>query len=185
METKLAKLTDTQRTILAAAAERDSLLVLPFPKSLKLSLDAARNVIQPMLKSGLVEEVPAVDKQHVWRSDDHAGNLTLVITAAGLETIGIATSSKPGVVAAPVRKSASAKRKVGDPKSTTSGTKISAMVTAMRSKKGASIAELIHLTGWQAHSVRGAISGAIRKKLQLTVQSEPIDGRGRVYRIAG
>jgi hypothetical protein len=39
-------------------------------------------------------------------------------------------------------------------------------------------------TGWQAHSVRGAISGALKKKLGLEVTSEKIDGRGRVYRIA-
>ena len=38
-------------------------------------------------------------------------------------------------------------------------------------------------TGWQAHSVRGAISGAIKKKLGLDVRSEKTEG-GRVYRIA-
>ncbi len=37
---------------------------------------------------------------------------------------------------------------------------------------------------WQAHSVRGAISGALKKKLGLAVSSEKSDGRGRVYRIA-
>ena len=39
-------------------------------------------------------------------------------------------------------------------------------------------------TGWQAHSVRGAISGNLKKKLNLEVVSEIIEGRGRVYRIA-
>jgi len=34
-----------------------------------------------------------------------------------------------------------------------------------------------------AHTVRGAISGALRKKLGLTVTAEKVDGRGRVYRI--
>ena len=37
--------------------------------------------------------------------------------------------------------------------------------------------------GWQAHSVRGAISGALKKKRGLTIQSEMQDGRGRIYRI--
>jgi hypothetical protein len=37
-------------------------------------------------------------------------------------------------------------------------------------------------TGWQAHSVRGAIAGAIKKKLKLDVASEKAEG-GRVYRI--
>jgi len=34
------------------------------------------------------------------------------------------------------------------------------------------------------HTVRGAIAGALKKKLGLAVTSEKIDGRGRVYRIA-
>ena len=48
---------------------------------------------------------------------------------------------------------------------------------------GASIDELRSALGWQAHSVRGAISGTLRKKLGLTVASNAIEGRGRVYRI--
>jgi Protein of unknown function (DUF3489) len=39
-------------------------------------------------------------------------------------------------------------------------------------------------TGWQPHSVRGAISGALKKKLGLAVASDKVEGRGRVYRIA-
>lgn len=38
-------------------------------------------------------------------------------------------------------------------------------------------------TGWRAHSVRGAMSGALKKKLGLTIVSEVVEGRGRVYRI--
>jgi Protein of unknown function (DUF3489) len=46
------------------------------------------------------------------------------------------------------------------------------------------IAEAVTATGWQPHSVRGALSGTVRKKLGLAITSEPVDGRGRVYRIA-
>jgi hypothetical protein len=38
-------------------------------------------------------------------------------------------------------------------------------------------------TGWQAHSVRGALSGIIGKKLGLKVESEKLADRGRVYRL--
>ncbi len=58
------------------------------------------------------------------------------------------------------------------------------LIAQMQRKEGASIAELVRATGWQAHSVRGAISGALRKKLGLAVTSEKIEGRGRVYRVA-
>ena len=48
---------------------------------------------------------------------------------------------------------------------------------------GASIDEIIAATGWQPHTVRGAIAGALKKKLGLTVTSDKVEGRGRVYRL--
>jgi hypothetical protein len=44
------------------------------------------------------------------------------------------------------------------------------------------MAHMIALTGWQAHTVRGAISGALRKRLGLNVQSHLEEGV-RLYRI--
>ena len=49
--------------------------------------------------------------------------------------------------------------------------------------KGVTIADLEKAIGWQAHSIRGAISGGLKKKLGLNVTSEKVEGRGRVYRI--
>lgn len=51
--------------------------------------------------------------------------------------------------------------------------------------KGATIAQLIEATGWQAHSVRGFLSAVIRKKLGLTLVSEIGKGGIRRYRIVG
>lgn len=63
------------------------------------------------------------------------------------------------------------------------GTSKLAQVTAMlRTKQGASLAELMQATGWQAHSVRGALSGSIKKKQGLAVSSTRVDGERR-YRI--
>jgi len=53
---------------------------------------------------------------------------------------------------------------------------------ASGAKGGASIAELSEATGWQTHSVRGFLSGTLRKKLGLTVISAKEDG-GRRYRL--
>jgi hypothetical protein len=38
-------------------------------------------------------------------------------------------------------------------------------------------------TGWQKHSVRGLLSGTLKKKMGLAVTSQKVTGRGRVYRI--
>ena len=43
---------------------------------------------------------------------------------------------------------------------------------------------ILAATGWQAHSARGFMSGALGKKLGLVVKSVKEDGRGRVYHIA-
>ena len=61
--------------------------------------------------------------------------------------------------------------------------KIDTVITMLRAKGGTSIDQVIKATGWQAHSVRGAISGHLKKKLRLKVLSEKIDGT-RLYRIA-
>jgi hypothetical protein len=53
----------------------------------------------------------------------------------------------------------------------------------LRRERGASVAEIVAALGWQAHSVRGAISGALKRKRGLTIQSETDDGRGRIYHI--
>lgn len=63
------------------------------------------------------------------------------------------------------------------------GTKIARVVTLLRGEAGATPAETVEATGRQAHSVRGAISGTLKKKLGLTVTSDKVEGRGRVYRI--
>lgn len=58
------------------------------------------------------------------------------------------------------------------------------LITLLRRPSGATISQLIKATGWQAHSVRGVMSGVLKKKLGLAIKSEkPIDGE-RTYRIA-
>ncbi|WP_363351491.1 DUF3489 domain-containing protein [Methylocystis echinoides] len=57
------------------------------------------------------------------------------------------------------------------------------MIAILQRKTGATIAEIAEATGWQQHTVRGAFAGALKKKLGLTIVSEKVDGRGRVYKI--
>ncbi len=57
------------------------------------------------------------------------------------------------------------------------------LIAVLKRPQGASIEEITAQFGWQPHTVRGAIAGALKKKLGLTVLSEKVEGRGRVYRI--
>ncbi|WP_322890679.1 MULTISPECIES: DUF3489 domain-containing protein [unclassified Yoonia] len=62
-----------------------------------------------------------------------------------------------------------------------SGTKQAQVIALLQRPEGATIAEIVEATAWQAHSARGMISGALKKKLGLAVTSAEVDGRGRVY----
>jgi hypothetical protein len=57
------------------------------------------------------------------------------------------------------------------------GTKLALLLELLQRKGGATIAEVTKAMGWQAHSVRGAISGALKKKLGLAVASDKVAGR--------
>lgn len=61
--------------------------------------------------------------------------------------------------------------------------KLQTIIVFLRRPDGAVIEELAAATSWQKHSVRGAISGALKKKYKLQISSTMIEGRGRVYRI--
>ena len=64
-------------------------------------------------------------------------------------------------------------------------TKAAAVLTLLRGKQGASIKEMTKATGWQTHSVRGFLSGTVKKRMGLPLDSE-VDKSGiRRYRIAG
>ncbi len=62
--------------------------------------------------------------------------------------------------------------------------KLGILVALLRHPDGATLPAMMAATGWQAHSVRGAMAGAIRKKLNLTIISEK-PGTTRIWRIAG
>jgi len=55
----------------------------------------------------------------------------------------------------------------------------------LRRKQGATLPELAKATGWRNHSIRGFISGALTKKMGLTVESSKNDAGERLYRITG
>jgi hypothetical protein len=54
----------------------------------------------------------------------------------------------------------------------------------LRQPKGATLKEIMHATGWQAHSVRGFISGSLVKRAELKVSSSRRSDGERVYRVS-
>jgi hypothetical protein len=63
------------------------------------------------------------------------------------------------------------------------GSKKAVVLDLLRRKQGATLAQIMKATGWQAHSVRGFISGAITKKMGLNVESFRNDAEERAYKI--
>lgn len=176
----MTKLTETQTIILSAGAQRPENIALPLPKGLAGA--AAKMAVTKMIEHGWLQEVDANLRrgEPLWRETENGHGTTLVVTDAGLLAIGI----EPVVVKTSVASlgSASAQSDVKHPTLRT-GTKQALLIAMLQRTDGATMAEIIAATGWQAHSARGAMSGALGKKLGLEVVSAKEDARGRVYRI--
>lgn len=187
----MTQLSDTQSLILSAAARRPEHIALPLPESLRGG--AAAKVVGAMLAKGLLQEVDAdlCKGELMWRKTGEGHGVTLVATDAGLAVIGIepedANPAPAGATDAPSEQPAldTATEPEGAPKARTprEGTKQATLIAMLRALEGATIEEITTATGWQSHTVRGAMAGALKKKLGLEVTSEKVEGRGRVYRL--
>ena len=193
----MTKLSDTQLVILSATAQREDRNVLPLPGSLRGG--AATKVVGALLKRGLIAETTR-DSQtkadaalnRIWRNDADGRAILLHITDAGLTAIGVepegGDSASKGADEAPSAEGSKDARTEADPapkaRTPRAGTKQAKLIEMLRADGGATIDEIVAETGWQAHTVRGAMSGALKKKLGLTITSEKIEGRGRAYMIA-
>jgi hypothetical protein len=64
-----------------------------------------------------------------------------------------------------------------------SPSKSETILQALKRKRGASLEELCTITGWKTHSIRGHISGTLRKKKKLDVSSNLTKSGVRRYRL--
>jgi hypothetical protein len=190
-------LTETQSLVLSRAAQRDGGIALPLPERLKGG--AAKRVVGPLIEKGLLEEVEADLRkcgQPLWRSTGDGHGVTLTITRAGLEAIGVETGdSAPGAADeapsdaapakdAPATDSADTAADNAGPRAPREGTKLATLVELLRQPEGATMAEMTEATGWQQHTVRGALAASVKKKLGLEVVSDKPHGQDRRWRIA-
>jgi len=208
----MTRFSDTQRVILSAASQRADGAVLPLPETLKIAGGAVNKVLGSLKSKGLIEH------QGMPRGDDPP---PLRITRAGLEAIGVepgdgeapadtAPASKAGTAGAvpaeaasappPAKRKAKAKARPGkaapaDKPTPRAGTKQAKMIELLKRPEGATVEQIADATGWQHHTVRGAISGALKKKLGLNVEATRTrevgpsktgaKGSVTVYRIVG
>ena len=150
------KLTGTQTAVLNAATARPDGAILPLPAHIRGG--AVGKVCDALVSKGLAINVGLPGEQ------------TLVIGDEGRRALGLEAKPKTSTKTKPAQGRA--------------GTKQARLVVMLEAPEGASTAEIAAAFGWQPHTVRGAIAGALKKRLGLQIGSETIEGRGRVYRIA-
>jgi hypothetical protein len=187
----MTKLSDTQLVILGAAAQRPDLSVLPLPDSLKLKGGALTKVMHSLRNRGLIrvldtdggpervvitsEGMAAIG---VEQEDDEA-------PAGATEPQAAPTSAEPGAAgegsAEAAEADTAAKPAASEPEAAPgqpagkpiprAGTKQAKMIEMLKRPEGATVEQIAAATGWQHHTIRGAISGALKKKLSLTVEA--------------
>jgi Protein of unknown function (DUF3489) len=91
-----------------------------------------------------------------------------------------AKKAKSGKKGAGAKKGPKAAKEAG---SARDGSKAAKILDLLKRPDGATLAELMKTTGWQAHSVRGYLSGTLGKKLGLTVTSTKTDDGERTYTV--
>jgi hypothetical protein len=219
----MTKLSDTQAVILSAASQRDDGAVLPLPETLKIKGGAVDRVLGSLKTKGLIDHqgAPRGDDPPPLRIT-RAGLAAIGVETEDDASEGAtpadtgATSAEPGAqaiaaaapatgadrAAAPAKTGKAAKGKARDTKTVSAdkptprtGTKQALMIEMLKRLEGATVEQIAAATGWQHHTIRGAISGALKKKLGLTIEATRTrevgpnktgaKGSSTVYRIAG
>lgn len=173
----MTKLTVTQTLILTRTSARPGNLALPLPDGLHGA--ASKMAIGRMINLGLIEEVDAKLRRNepLWRETGDGHGTTLIATEGGLYAIGMDPAVVRTMAAlrnADLEAIAAAQRP---------DTKQARLIAMLQAPDGATIAEIAEKLQWRHHSIRGAISGSLRKKLGLRVTSEKNTARGRIYRV--
>jgi hypothetical protein len=194
----MTKLSDTQLVILGVAAQRADLSILPLPDSLKLKGGALAKVMDSLRNRGLIRILGADGgpERVVITSEGMAaiGVETEDEAPAGAAEPDAASSTPAGTNApaedaqAPIETDSAAAPAASGPTKASgqptgkpthrAGTKQALMIDMLKRPEGATVEQIAAATDWQHHTIRGAISGALKKKLGLTVEATRTRGVG-------
>jgi hypothetical protein len=174
--TKSTRLSDLQLIMLSTAVNREQGNILPPPDAIASQIDRIRKEIPALLKRQLIEEAPAADESSTWRDQDQQ-RLGLFITAAGRAIIAADETEDPAPQ--PDTASDAPAPEVGVAPRTSS--KIELVLGLLQRPEGATLAELIVVTGWLPHTTRAALTG-LRKKGHIVDRDKRDDQT--CYRIA-
>src|SRR6202166_2364531 len=191
-------LTDTQLVLLGAAAQRKDLCLVA-PPTLKGA--TARKVASKLISAGFVKEVKAKASDPIWRRDEGA-SYALKLAAAGAKAIAVDDAAEPEDAGGEIdalanRDQAAIPSKLDDkdarpadamepgpirPSAPRGGSKLARVIGLLHRDHGATIAELIAVTGLLAHTTRAALTG-LRKRGYAVAIDRSDDKRGSFYRI--
>ena len=157
----MPKLSDSQAVLLATAAARSDLSVLPPPETLTLKGAALERTLGALIRHGLIAEA-AVERRagkSKWAvgEDDTRQRRRLVITPAGLAAIGVEPGTEAEAGTATTRLAATPATPAGVPLSRPGG-KLAVLLDAVSRPDGATLADLSAASGWLPHTTRAAIA---------------------------
>lgn len=168
----MAKLTDTQRIVLSkAAAREDGAAVVPA----NLTKASAAKIGSSLVARKLMRAIRSKPEMPVWREDETGKSISLIITRAGRDAIGMDKIQK---IDRPVSNNGKSSKLVAAPLAGVAprtGTKQALIVEMLSKEGGATLDALIEATGWLPHTTRAALTG-LRKKGYVI---ERIGGEGK------
>jgi hypothetical protein len=154
----MAQLSDTQRVLLSSASQRANGSLLPLPTSVTRG-GGVTKAIAALVRRGFAEERETSDVTIAYRQDGDVSH-GVFITQAGYAAIGVEPSEATGTTHA-LSDAVPAAPKAGLVAQRSS--KSASVLALLRRPQGATLPELIELTGWLPHTTRAALTG-IRKK---------------------
>ena len=148
---------------------------------IKDAAKAARVIFKRLEKNGFK---PAREKKPKSEGKAKAGAQSAKGAPAKGRATGKATTTKsaPAAKPAPKGKKAAKAHEAAGPRE---GSKTALIIGLLERKGGATLTEIMKAAKWQAHSVRGFVSGTLGKKMGLTVTSTKGDDGVRVYALKG